>query len=90
LDSGDMTTNESKELGEILHRLLPAVKSATGIQRVCYLALMERAAQGLPSPLPLIMTRGCPSSFVEMLQAARLLADPGSNGADKRSHQDGR
>ena len=44
LDSGDMTTSESKELGEILHRLLPAVKGATGVQRVYYLALMERAA----------------------------------------------
>ena len=44
LDSGEMTTSESKELGEILHRLLPAVKSATGVQRVYYLALMERAA----------------------------------------------
>ena len=44
LDSGDMTTSESKEFGEILHRLLPAVKSATGVQRVYYLALMERAA----------------------------------------------
>jgi hypothetical protein len=33
LDSGDMTTSGSKELGEILHRLLPAVKSATGVQR---------------------------------------------------------
>ena len=44
LDSGDMTTSESRELGEILRRLLPAVKSATGVQRVYYLALMERAA----------------------------------------------
>jgi hypothetical protein len=52
LDSGDMTTNESKELGEILHRLFPAVKSATGVQRVYYLALMERAAQGPPGCWP--------------------------------------
>ncbi len=44
LDSGDMTAAESKELGEILHHLLPAVKSATGVERVYYLALMERAA----------------------------------------------
>ena len=34
LDSGDMTTSESKELGDILHRLLPAVKGATGVRRV--------------------------------------------------------
>src|ERR1700743_13353 len=31
---------------------------------------------GAPSPLPLIMTHGWPSSFVEMLEAGRLLADP--------------
>jgi hypothetical protein len=39
-----MTTTESRELGEILQRLLPAVQSATGVERVYYLALMERAA----------------------------------------------
>ncbi len=31
------------ELGLILHRLVPAVKAATGVQRVHYLAVMERA-----------------------------------------------
>jgi hypothetical protein len=30
----------------------------------------------------MIMTHGWPSSFVEMMQAGRQLADPGSNGAD--------
>jgi hypothetical protein len=44
LDSGDMTSIESGELGEVLHRLVPAVKTATGVERVYYLALMERAA----------------------------------------------
>ena len=43
LDFGDMTPAESAELGSILHRLVPAVKAATGVQRVYFLALMERA-----------------------------------------------
>ena len=43
LDFGDMTPEESAELGSILHRLVPAIKAATGVQRVYYLALMERA-----------------------------------------------
>jgi pimeloyl-ACP methyl ester carboxylesterase len=30
----------------------------------------------------MIMTHGWPSNFVERMQAARQLADPGSNGAD--------
>jgi diadenosine tetraphosphate (Ap4A) HIT family hydrolase len=43
LDFGDMTPPESAELGSILHRLVPAVKVATDVQRVYFLALMERA-----------------------------------------------
>jgi len=43
LDFGEMTPAESAELGSILNRLVPAVKSATGVQRVYFLALMERA-----------------------------------------------
>lgn len=38
-----MTPPESAELGSVLHRLVPAVKAATGVQRVYFLALMERA-----------------------------------------------
>jgi diadenosine tetraphosphate (Ap4A) HIT family hydrolase len=38
-----MGPDELAELGSILHRLVPAVKAATGVQRVYYLALMERA-----------------------------------------------
>jgi diadenosine tetraphosphate (Ap4A) HIT family hydrolase len=38
-----MTAAESAELGSILHRLFPAVKAATGVERVYFLALMERA-----------------------------------------------
>jgi diadenosine tetraphosphate (Ap4A) HIT family hydrolase len=44
LDFGEMTPAESAELGSVLHLLVPAVKAATGVQRVYYLALMERVA----------------------------------------------
>jgi diadenosine tetraphosphate (Ap4A) HIT family hydrolase len=43
LDFGDMTPTERAELGSLLHRLIPAVKAATGVERVYYLAVMERA-----------------------------------------------
>jgi diadenosine tetraphosphate (Ap4A) HIT family hydrolase len=43
LDFGEMTPAESAELGSILHRLVPAIKTATGVPRVYFLALMERA-----------------------------------------------
>jgi diadenosine tetraphosphate (Ap4A) HIT family hydrolase len=38
-----MTPTESAELGAVLHRLVPAIKAVTGVQRVYYLAVMERA-----------------------------------------------
>jgi diadenosine tetraphosphate (Ap4A) HIT family hydrolase len=41
---GEMTPTESAELGPLLHRLVPAVKAATGVERIYFLALMERAA----------------------------------------------
>jgi diadenosine tetraphosphate (Ap4A) HIT family hydrolase len=44
LDFGEMTTSDSAELGSILHRLVPAIKAATGVERVYYLALMEKVA----------------------------------------------
>jgi diadenosine tetraphosphate (Ap4A) HIT family hydrolase len=43
LDFGEMTPTESAELGPLLHRLVPAIKAATGVERVYYLAVMERA-----------------------------------------------
>src|ERR1700734_3881203 len=43
LDFGDMTPTESAELGSILHRLIRAIKAATGVERVYYLAVMENA-----------------------------------------------
>jgi diadenosine tetraphosphate (Ap4A) HIT family hydrolase len=36
-----MTPTESAELGSTLHRLIPAIKGATGVERVYYLAVME-------------------------------------------------
>src|ERR1700689_2086355 len=43
LDFGEMTPAELAELGPVLNRLVPAIKAATGVQRVYFLALMERA-----------------------------------------------
>jgi diadenosine tetraphosphate (Ap4A) HIT family hydrolase len=43
LDFGEMTPTESAELGPLLHRLVPAIKAATGVKRVYYLAVMERS-----------------------------------------------
>jgi diadenosine tetraphosphate (Ap4A) HIT family hydrolase len=38
-----MTPTESAELGSILHRLIPAIKAATAVERVYYLAVMEHS-----------------------------------------------
>jgi pimeloyl-ACP methyl ester carboxylesterase len=35
-----------------------------------------------PDPLPLVLTNGWPSSFLEHLELAAVLADPGSHGGD--------
>jgi diadenosine tetraphosphate (Ap4A) HIT family hydrolase len=43
LDFGDMTPEELADFGSVIHRLIPAIKGATGVQRVYYLAVMERA-----------------------------------------------
>jgi diadenosine tetraphosphate (Ap4A) HIT family hydrolase len=43
LDFGEMTQTESAELGSVLHRLVPAIKAATRVQRVYYLAVMEHS-----------------------------------------------
>jgi diadenosine tetraphosphate (Ap4A) HIT family hydrolase len=43
LDFGEMTPTESAELGPLLHRLVPAIKAATGVKRVYFLAVMERS-----------------------------------------------
>jgi pimeloyl-ACP methyl ester carboxylesterase len=51
-------------------------------RQVHFVHLRGKAAEGAPPPLPLVMTHGWPSCFAEMLRAARLLADPASNGGD--------
>ena len=43
LDFGEMTPAELAEVGSVLNRLVPAIKAATGVQRVYFLAVMERA-----------------------------------------------
>jgi diadenosine tetraphosphate (Ap4A) HIT family hydrolase len=43
LDFGDMAPAELADFGSVIHRLIPAIKAATGVQRVYYLAVMERA-----------------------------------------------
>jgi hypothetical protein len=53
----------------------PHYLAEAGGRWVHFVHLRGKAAAGAPAPLPLIMTHGWPSSFVEMLQAARLLAD---------------
>src|ERR1700728_4569178 len=42
LDFGEMTPAETADFGSLLHRLVPAVKAGTGVERVYYLAVMER------------------------------------------------
>jgi pimeloyl-ACP methyl ester carboxylesterase len=43
--------------------------------------LIHQRGRG-PAPMPLLITHGWPSSFVEMLPLIPLLADPGAHGAD--------
>ena len=42
-DFGEMTAYELAEFGSVAHRLVPAIKAATGVERVYLLAVMERA-----------------------------------------------
>ncbi len=49
-------------------------------RQVHFVHLRGTVADGEPAPLPLVMTHGWPSSFAEMLAAARLLADPAGTG----------
>jgi diadenosine tetraphosphate (Ap4A) HIT family hydrolase len=43
LDFGEMTPAELAEIGSVLNRLVPAIKTATGVQRVYFLAVMEHS-----------------------------------------------
>ncbi|TVL91103.1 epoxide hydrolase family protein [Streptomyces sp. SAJ15] len=49
---------------------------------VHFVHLRGQRPEGAPAPLPLVMTHGWPSSFVEMLSAAERLADPAAYGGD--------
>lgn len=51
-------------------------------RRVHYVHAAGKVVPGSPRPLPLILTHGWPSSFVEMLPLVPLLTDPASYGAD--------
>lgn len=50
--------------------------------RVHFVHVRGVRPEGAPAPLPLVLSHGWPSSYVEMLPVARLLADPGSHGGD--------
>ncbi|QCX74782.1 Soluble epoxide hydrolase [Streptomyces sp. YIM 121038] len=50
--------------------------------RLHFLHLRGRRPDGAPAPLPLVLSHGWPSSFVEMLRVARRLADPAAYGGD--------
>jgi diadenosine tetraphosphate (Ap4A) HIT family hydrolase len=43
LDFGEMTSAESTEFGSIMRRLVPAVKTVTGTDRIYYLSVNEHA-----------------------------------------------
>ena len=43
LDFGEMTPAELAEIGSVLNRLVPAIKTAAGVQRVYFLAVMEHS-----------------------------------------------
>lgn len=60
----------------------PHYLGQAGGRWVHFVHLRANIPAGAPQPIPLIMTHGWPSSFVEMLQAARLLADPSGHGGD--------
>ncbi|WP_223772777.1 epoxide hydrolase family protein [Streptomyces sp. 135] len=49
---------------------------------VHFVHLRAARPDGGPAPLPLVLTHGWPSSYVEMLDLARRLADPGGHGGD--------
>ncbi|GAB2808243.1 epoxide hydrolase [Actinoallomurus bryophytorum] len=51
-------------------------------RQVHFVHIRAERVEGAPEPLPLILTHGWPSSFVEMLRVAERLADPASHGGD--------
>jgi len=65
LDFGDMTPAEIAEFGSVVHRLVPAVKAATGVERVYWLAF-DGAIPALPS-LARAEEKGCRAGRVAYL-----------------------
>ncbi|MFI0464017.1 epoxide hydrolase family protein [Saccharopolyspora sp. 5N102] len=51
-------------------------------RKVHFVHLRGKRADGAPAPLPLVLTHGWPSSFVEMLRVAGPLTDPAAHGGD--------
>ncbi|MEI5102571.1 epoxide hydrolase [Streptomyces sp. PmtG] len=64
-------------LNELPHRVAEVAGS-----RLHFLHLRGRRPEGAPAPLPLVLSHGWPSSFVEMIRVARRLADPAAYGGD--------
>jgi pimeloyl-ACP methyl ester carboxylesterase len=59
---------------------LPQFKTSVGGQYIHFIHLEGKG----PEPLPLILTHGWPGSFLELIEVARLLADPAAVGGDPR------
>ncbi|WP_331766689.1 epoxide hydrolase family protein [Embleya sp. NBC_00896] len=60
----------------------PHYLAEVGGSRVHFVHIRGKRAEGTPAPLPLVLTHGWPSSFVEMLRVAGRLADPAAHGGD--------
>ncbi|MGW9211597.1 epoxide hydrolase family protein [Embleya sp. NPDC055664] len=60
----------------------PHFRAEVGGRKVHFVHMRGKGPAGGPTPLPLVLSHGWPSSFVEMLRIAELLTDPGAHGAD--------
>jgi pimeloyl-ACP methyl ester carboxylesterase len=60
----------------------PHYRAEVAGRQVHFVHVPGRRVEGAPAPLPLILTHGWPSSFVEMLRVAERLADPAGHGGD--------
>ncbi|MCA2211278.1 epoxide hydrolase family protein [Jidongwangia harbinensis] len=61
---------------------LPQFQVRIGGRRMHFLHLPGTRPAGAPAPLPLLLSHGWPSSFVEMLPLADRLTDPARYGSD--------
>ncbi|MYW03013.1 epoxide hydrolase family protein [Streptomyces sp. SID3343] len=60
----------------------PHYLAEVGGRQVHFVHIRGKRAEGAPAPLPLILTHGWPSSFVEMLRVVGPLTDPAAHGGD--------